>query len=69
LAQSKKCLIDFKTKVVGLPLFCGKTIGQNGQRGLEVGFSDPIFEGDIRTFLGTNLPILGYMKGDQNMEN
>jgi hypothetical protein len=38
----------------------------SGQRGLEVGFSDPIFEGDISIFLGTNHPILGYTKEDQN---
>jgi hypothetical protein len=27
---------------------------------LEAGFSDPIFEGDIRIFLGTNHPILHF---------
>jgi hypothetical protein len=62
-------LVDFKTKVVDLPLLCGKNIGQNGQRGLEVGFPDPCFELDIRSFLGTNHPILRYTKVDQNMKN
>jgi hypothetical protein len=32
--------MGFRTKVVGLPLLCGQNIGQSGQRGQEVGFSD-----------------------------
>jgi hypothetical protein len=62
-------LIGFKTEVVGLPLLCGKNIGQSGQRGLEVGFPDPIFELEIRNFVGTNHSILRYTKVDQNMKN
>jgi hypothetical protein len=40
----------FKTKVVGLPLLCGKNIGQSWQRGQEVGFSDTFFEPFSDTF-------------------
>ena len=68
-APSKKVGLDFKTKVVGLPLLCGKNIGQSGQRGLEVGFPDPIFELEIRKVLGTNHSILRYTKVDLNMKN
>ncbi len=67
--RQKKMLVDFKTKVVDLPLLCGKNIGQSGQRGLEVGFPDPCFELDIRICLGTNHPIFRYTKGDQKMKS
>ena len=40
-------LVDFQTKVIGLPLLCGKNIGQSRQRDLEVGVSDPLFFSDI----------------------
>ncbi len=37
----KKNLLHPKTKVVGHHLLCGENTGQSGQRGLEVGFSEP----------------------------
>jgi hypothetical protein len=40
----QKCLIGSQTKVVDLHLLCGKNIGQSGQRGSEVGFSDPFLK-------------------------
>jgi hypothetical protein len=36
----KKCLVNFKTEVVGLPLLCGENTVQIGQWGLEAAFSD-----------------------------
>jgi hypothetical protein len=52
------------------PVVWGKHRSKRSLRlgSLEVGFSDPIFEEDISIFVGTNYPILGYTKEDQNVK-
>ncbi len=55
-SHRQKVLIDSKTEVVGLPLLCGENIGQSGQRGFEVDFSDPFLKFALSKFkFGTSL--------------